>query len=89
MPRSGQEQELIMNPNPSGSAIGVVVRTLALALAGLVTASDRVAVFAAIIVLVVVLTAAVVVIMRVFAGLTKARRDAVTELVRAMRRSGK
>jgi hypothetical protein len=39
--------------------------------------------------LVVVLTAAVVVIMWVFAGLTKARRDAVTELVRAMRRSGK
>ena len=75
-----------MNPNPSGSAIGGVVRTLALALAGLVAASDPVAVLAAIIVLVVVLTAAVVVIMRVFAGLTKARRDAVTELVRAMRR---
>lgn len=51
-------------------------------------ASDPVAVFAAIIVLVAVLTAAVLVIMRVFVGLTKARRDAVTELVRAMRRSG-
>jgi hypothetical protein len=87
MPRLGQEEELIMNPNPSGSAIGVVVRTLALALASLVTASDPVAVFAGIIVLVVVLVAAVIVIMRVFAGLTKARRDAVIELVRAMRRS--
>jgi hypothetical protein len=89
MPRSGQEQELIMNPKPSGSAIDVVVRTLVLALVSLVTASDPVAVFAAIILLIVALTAAVVVIMRVFAGLTKARRDAVTELVRAMRRSGK
>ena len=78
-----------MNPKPSGSAIDVVVRTLVLALVSLVTASDPVAVFAAIIVLIVALTAAVVVIMRVFAGLTKARRDAVTELVRAMRRSGK
>ena len=78
-----------MNPNPSGSAIDFVVRTLALALVSLLTASDPVAVFAAIIALVMVLAAAVVVIMRVFAGLTKARRDAVTELVRAMRRSGK
>ena len=78
-----------MNPKPSGSAIDVVVRTLVLALVSLVTASDPVAVFAAIIVLIVALTAAVVVIMWVFAGLTKARRDAVTELVRAMRRSGK
>lgn len=77
-----------MNPNPSGSAIGVVVRTFALALGSWVIASDPVAVFAAIIVLVAVLTAAVLVIMRVFVGLTKARRDAVTELVRAMRRSG-
>ena len=40
MPRSVQKQELIMNPNPSGSAIGGVVRTLALALAGLVAASE-------------------------------------------------
>ena len=78
-----------MNPNPSGSAIGGAVRSLALALASLVTASDPVAVFAGIIVLVAVLTTAVIVIMRMFAGLTKARRDAVIELVRAIRRSGK
>jgi hypothetical protein len=89
MPRSGQKQELIMNPSPSGSAIGGAVRSLALALASLVTASDPVAVFAGIIVLVAVLTTAVIVIMRMFAGLTKARRDAVIELVRAVRRSGK
>ena len=78
-----------MNPNRSGSAIGVVVRTLALTLASLVTASDPVAVFAAIIVLVVVLTAAVVGIMRRVCRPDQGTARRRHRVVRAMRRSGK
>ena len=78
-----------MNPNPLGGAFHAITRALALAFVGFFTTISPMAVIGGFIALVAMLAVAVVVIMWRFGCMTKAQRLDLTELVRALRQSGK